>query len=182
MVKREVSPATARLLYVVVALLLFIGKLCADPENILVGDLIFSRPPAWKWVSPDPNSPAVSSFIVSNGGKTGEVRFYAHGKEAAAANAIWKAYFDNADQQNAKEETVTIGKRIASYFFCHGTLTLPGQKPANNQGFVGVVIPYEDQCLHIRFTGPEELVRNATPLLRVMVETALKEKAEESGN
>jgi hypothetical protein len=164
-------------LFSLLLLLFSLLPLRAEPLNILVGDLTFTRPTTWKWEAPDPKSPAVSCFVVPNAsGPAGEIRFYAAGTDAERAATMWKAYFPKEDEGNLRKETDTIGKRTVTYVVTHGTLTLPGNRPVAAQAFVGVVIPYQERFLHIRFTGPQELVEKAIPDLKKMVDNAVRER------
>jgi hypothetical protein len=168
-----------KLLGFVVGLLFSISAI-AEPLNILVGDLTFTRPTNWKWEPPDPNSPAVSRFVVPNSsGRPGELRFYRAGVEPEMAVKQWHKYAAAEDANSLRQETKTVGNRTITYVFLKGTLTLPGERPVSNQGFVGVVIPFEQKFLHLRFSGPQDIIDNAIAHLKTMVEDAVKEREAE---
>jgi hypothetical protein len=153
----------------------------AEPLNILVGELTFTRPSDWKWEPPDPKSPAITGFVIPNNEtkKVGDVRFYLTVRDPESAVTLWKEYFSKEDQGSLQTRVVTIGKRTITYFSLHGMLTLPKDKPEAAQGFVGVVIPNGDKYLHIRVTGPENLVDKSMPALKAMVEAAVDDRESE---
>ncbi|MDB6029607.1 MAG: hypothetical protein JWM68_5830 [Verrucomicrobiales bacterium] len=173
-----------QLFSIVFVVFCFLMPLGAEPLNIMVGDLTFTRPTTWQWKTPDSNSPAISRFIVPKPDSPafGDVRFYGAGAEPEGAAKMWKAYFPKEDQETLRTETTTIGKRTVTYISLQGTLTLPKDKPLPAQGFVGVVIPYQDRFLHIRFSGPKELVEKAIPDLKNMVDTAVRERESDLEN
>ena len=45
---------------------------------------------------------------------------------------------------------------------------------------MGVVVPYGTKFVHIRFSGPEDIVEGAVDDLKKMVEAAVKERDEET--
>ncbi len=154
----------------------------AEPLNVLVGDLTFTRPNSWKFAEPDPNSPAVCRFIIPGPANRadGEARFYRAGPEPDKAARMWEKYLVRNGSEKVRQETKTIGARTITYVFLKGTLTLPGQRATDDQGFIGVVIPYGTKFVHIRFSGPQKTVEDATTELKKMIETAVREKEDEA--
>ena len=100
-------------------------SVCADPLNVLVGDLTFTRPSGWKLLEADPNSPAVCRFIITGMGKDAEARFYRAGPEPEGAARMWRKYLPKDEADKMRRETKAVGKTTISYVFLKGTLTLP---------------------------------------------------------
>ncbi|MDB6029606.1 MAG: hypothetical protein JWM68_5829 [Verrucomicrobiales bacterium] len=167
-----------------VAFFVFLSTVHSDPINIVVEDLTFNRPVTWKWDPPNPQSPAISRFIVPNGESkyVANVRFYNAVRDSQGAADLWRGYFSKEDASSLRKEMKTIGKCKIAYIYLQGTLTLPAEKPTAGQGFVGVVIPCGDKFLHIHCFGQRELVEKAIPDLKNMVDTAVRERESDLEN
>jgi hypothetical protein len=158
----------------------FYLPLKAEPVNVLVGDLTFTRPEAWTWESPGSaaKSNVLTRFIIPNdsGKPTTDVRFYIAQKNAREAAALWKSYFPQAKpKEDIREEQKTINGHELTYVSLTGTQSFPGSKPRPNCTFFGAIIPSGKDYVHIRLFGPKEEVERATTQFKKMVEDALKE-------
>jgi hypothetical protein len=172
----------ARKILVFVCAFILSSSLYAEPLNVLVGDITFTRPQEWTWDSPDAKSQVLTRFIIPNDSDkpTTDVRFYLTKIDAASASALWRSYFpqSNADK-DIREEKKKIGKHDVTYISLSGTHIYPGKKPRPNCTFFGAVIPSGHDFVHIRMFGPTSEVTAASGRFKKMVEDALREKEDE---
>ncbi len=156
----------------------------AEPENVVVCDLTFARPPTWQWEEPLKRSVATTRFIVpgQTDDEKGDCRFYFPGKRPEEAQRLWRTYLARADSTNFRVETKTVGKRLLTYISFHGRAKVPGYKEADNQAFIGVVIPCQNDYMHVRFSGPRELIDKNTAQFKTMIERAITDKDVETAD
>jgi hypothetical protein len=168
----------ARTTWILICAFLFLFPLYADPANVLVGDLTFTRPEAWMWESASSKSKALTRFIIPDpSGKptTTDVRFYLGQKNPEVASALWKSYFPQAKEADIREEKKKIGKHELTYVSVSGAYIFPGNKPRPGCTFFGAVIPSGNNFVHVRILGPKNEVEMARSQFEKMVEEALKE-------
>jgi hypothetical protein len=150
----------------------------AEPLNVMVGDLTFTRPEGWKWETPPTNLRAMTQFIVP--GENGEVRarvlFYVSTEGAESLGKAWKGWFRESDlPAHVQEEHVKMGKRDIYFLTLHGTFT-KSRKPQPDFGFIGVMIPVKGHFIQLRMEGPQAEVQKASNDFRKMIAAALKEE------
>src|SRR5688572_25989303 len=108
-----------------VLLLMFLSCTAkAEPANVLVGDVTFTRPKIWKWEQSTEKSKAIRFVVPAEAGKPQftDVRFYDENKNSSHSDEAWKARFpDAAKTDNARERQKQVGKRQVSYLTLHGS-------------------------------------------------------------
>jgi hypothetical protein len=167
------SPRTTVIFF---CMLLAFG-LRAEPSNVLVGDLTFTRPERWKWESPSAKSTAQTRFIVPvlTGSTMTDVRFYVEEKDGKHSDEAWKELFGSA-KTVVQQETKRIGKRQLFYLSLRGSyITGPKAKAKPGTALLSATIPFGEQVIRVRILGPEGEVAGATDEFKTMVETALKD-------
>ncbi|MDB6027426.1 MAG: hypothetical protein JWM68_3649 [Verrucomicrobiales bacterium] len=172
-----------RSLLICVCAFLFHLPLQAEPLNVLVGEITFSRPEEWKWELPVSKTTALVRFVIpSPPGRPAltDVRFFLGTKNPAAAAALWKSYFpETKEGGDIHEEKAQIAGYNFTYLTLHGTYVFPGSKGKRDQTLIGIVIPSGKQYVQVRLLGPTDEVKAATGRFRKMIENALREKAAE---
>ena len=155
----------------------------AEPANVLVGDLTFTRPDSWLWDEPGAKSKAAARFIIPDdaGHPTStDIRFYLGDKSATVVAAVWKTFFPNLRLEDASEERTTIGKRDVTFLTYRGSYAFPvGSKGKPAHTFIGAVIPSGDKFVHVIIVGPHDVVARCTSPFRKMIEDAVKNKEAE---
>lgn len=151
----------------------------AEPLNVLVGELTFTRPEEWAWESPNKSNILTRFIIPTESAKavTTDVRFYLTQMDSRAAATLWRSHFPQAkDGKDIWEETKKIGRHNLTYVSLTGTQIYPGSKPKPNCTFFGAIIPSGNDFVHVRMFGPTPDVEKARDQFKKMVENALSEK------
>jgi hypothetical protein len=149
----------------------------ADPSNVLVGDLTFTRPPTWKWEAITGNRAAQTQFLVpdasGNTAKT-SVRFYHTPKDGPTAFEVWKLWFPH-EPQELNAQATRIKNRAVTYYQLTGTYVLRGNPPEKDYTLIAAVIPSADKYIHLLLLGPATHVSETLSVFKSMIETAIKE-------
>ena len=168
----------------VLACFLAISNLRADPENFMVEDITFVRPPSWEWVVPDSEvRKAHLKVFNQNKAQTADMIFYwfpTGDKQGDPEGSIkrWEAQFRERATIVATIERATIGKYKVMYCQMEGTYKGFGKESLSlpNYALVGTIIEMPRGNIMIRFTGPRELISASITTFKKMIEDALKEE------
>jgi hypothetical protein len=159
------------------------SPLHADPANVLVGDLTFTRPDAWLWDAPVGKSKAAARFIIpdaTGGASSADVRFYFGDKSATVVADVWKAFFPNLKPDDSTEEHKMVGNRQVTYLTFRGSYVFPaGSRGKPGHTFIGAIIPSGDRFVHVIIVGPQDVVTRCMVPFRKMVEDSLRNKESE---
>lgn len=145
----------------------------------MVGGLTFTRPEKWTWEAPPAKSTAATRFFIpakSGGRSIADVRFYLGTKDPDTAVKLWKTYFPR--DTSASPEFKKIGKCGLTFLTLRGTYQSGESKPKTDYQFLGVVMEYANQLIHVRMVGPRVDVMGATRDFTAMVEEAARQATE----
>jgi hypothetical protein len=156
-----------------------LSQLRAEPADVLVGNLTFTRPQNWKWQEPPKASSAVSRFMILDTGDAvsqTEVRFYIIKKEVSSERQGLLQQFPQASATDLHEQQIKIGKQKIVYFTIAGTYQFKNGKPRPDQLWVGAAIPSGKQFVYARLQGPRSETEKCISVFKQMVENAVKER------
>ncbi|MDB6029604.1 MAG: hypothetical protein JWM68_5827 [Verrucomicrobiales bacterium] len=164
-----------------VVLMISLLQLRAEPTNIMVEDLTFTRPATWQWTGPTPNSPAVNRFIVpdTNGSSKVDVRFYIVKKGYTTERQAMRGQFPESKPNDLQEQEKIIGKQRIIYLQITGTYVFRDHAPKADEMQVGAAIPMGNQYVLARIAGPRSDVEAAMAAFKKMVEDAVKDHEED---
>ena len=156
-------------------------QLRAEPTNLMVEDLTFTRPESWKWAEPTDHSPAVNRFIVpdASGATKVDVRFYIIKKDYTSERAALRAQFPESKLNDLREQELKIGNRKIIYFEIGGTYVYRDHPPKPDQLQVSAAIPMGKQYVLTRIAGPRSDVEAVVATFKKMVEDAVKDHEDE---
>ncbi len=156
-------------------LFILLGSLVghAEPDNVLVGNLTFTRPDRWRWAEPTKTSSALTRFIVSS---QTDVRFYVVNKDVSTEKASILHQFPEASANDLAQDEMTIGKQKIIFYTISGTYKYKDLVPRPHQLWVSAAIPRGKQFIYARIMGPSNEVEECVAKFRNMVETAVKEQ------
>ncbi len=161
-------------------LLLLCVRLSAEPLNVMVEDLTFTRPEKWLWAEPTESSPAVTRFVVPEAGGTSvDVRFYVVKKDYSNERKALQTQFPEAKAEDLHEQELKIGRRKVVYLEIEGTYVFRDHHPKPDQLWVGAVIPKGKEYVYARIQGPRSEVQGQLATFKKMVEDAVTEREAE---
>jgi len=164
------------ILIILTTMLAFVAQ--AEPLNVMVGDLTFTRPKDWKWELTPTNSIAVARFVAVSHDKkiTTDVRFYLSDLDEAASEKVWRGFFVDSNKPGfVKKERISVGRRDIVYMTLNGTYAYKSEKKKPGYTWVGAVIPSEQKYVVPRILGPQAEVEAALKDFKQMIEDAIKE-------
>ncbi len=150
----------------------------AEPSNILVGDVTFTRPDNWKWEQSTENSKAIRFVIpsvpaVADRPALTDVRFYAEKEGSSHSDESWKARFPGAAGDGGREKEKEIGNRKVSYLTLKGSYIGAENKVKRDYMLISATIPYGEKVIRVRILGPKHEVKAASATFKKMIEDAL---------
>jgi len=168
----------------VVACVLLVGTLRADPENFMVEDLTFLRPPTWEWIVPNsPGRKAQMRIFDKDKSKSADAMFYWYPSENKQSNPDdclkrWQAQFRDKEKILVTIERSTFGKFKVTYGQMEGVYKGFGKEALSlsDYALLGVVVQCDKGSVMVRMTGPKEIVHKMTKSFKKMIEDALKEE------
>ncbi len=166
---------------VLLASILSLSNVFAEPDNVLIGNLTFTRPKNWTWQEPPTTSSAVSRFVIqdSQGRATQtDVRFYIMKKAVSTEKAALLHTFPQASAADVHEDETKIGKQKIIYLRITGTYKFRENKPRPDQLWVGAAIPSPSgkEFIYARIQGPRNEAQSYLPIFKQMVENAVRER------
>ncbi|MDB6027820.1 MAG: hypothetical protein JWM68_4043 [Verrucomicrobiales bacterium] len=171
------SPS-ARALTVFFILALF--RLAAEPANIMVGDLTFTRPASWRWEAPQPHSKAVNGFVIPDAASKSkvDVTFYIVNNDIPTQRGILRSRFPEAQEADMHEQWLTIGKQKILYFQIVGTFIYK-EKAQPDQFWFEAVIPQGKAYVYAQIHGPRVAAERELGTFKKMVEDAIRTREAE---
>ncbi|MDB6029603.1 MAG: hypothetical protein JWM68_5826 [Verrucomicrobiales bacterium] len=167
--------------FVFLSLLLCVSTLYAQPANILVWNLTFTRPENWVWEEPPKTSSALNRFTIPSGGVVRtDVRFYIVKKDVASERAALLQQFPGSSATDIQEQEIKVGKQKIVYFKIGGTYKYKDTSARPDQLWLGAAIPSGKQFVYVRINGPRAEVDAQLPIFKKMVENAVREREGES--
>ena len=163
-----------------------LGYAAESPAAFSVGEFSFARPADWTWV--EVNTPMrKAQMAVKQAGKPeqAEVVFFHFGPGNGGGTQAnvdrWLGQFqESGPNLKSKVSETTVGGRKVTYVQAEGTYMsgTPGGPKTSQPGsmLLGAIIESSAGSVFIRMTGPVELVKTSEPVLKKMVEDALKKK------
>ena len=167
-----------RLLFFFSLLLISLIRAQAEPLNVMVQDLTFTRPEAWRWAEPTDKSPAVTRFIVpdSNGFVSADIRFYVVRRGYTNEKTSLITQFPDAKPGDLHEREIKIGHRRVVYYEIAGTYHAKDHPPKSDQLVVGAAIPLGKEYVYARIQGARAEVEPEVARFKKMVEDAVMER------
>ncbi|MDB6028988.1 MAG: hypothetical protein JWM68_5211 [Verrucomicrobiales bacterium] len=166
----------------ILALFLMAAFAHADPENFMVDEFTFVRPPAWKWVWEEKRT-NIGLFLDIPGGIINDtVHVYFRifkGEEGSPENRTkaWRLTFkESADSLKVRTETRKVGAFTVIYIEMEGT---SAHEIHPDYGLFAAVVKMKEGHLVIRMSGRKKVIDNSKRTFREMVERALKERESE---
>jgi hypothetical protein len=156
-----------------------------DPATFKVGDLTFTRPAQWQWVTVNSPMRKAQLKVADQASKAeAEVAFFDFGPGGgggvqANVDRWYGQFVEPKDKLNSKTEEKTVGKTKITYVQAEGTYKsgMPGAPltPIPNYGLVGAILQVSaDNTIFVRMTGPKALVKASTDDFKKMIEAAPK--------
>lgn len=153
------------------------------PATFKVSEFTFKRPSNWEWIEvTSPMRKAQLKVVDPKNKQEGEVVFFAGfgGTVKENVERWFRQFEEGRDPTNAKSEEVTVNNRKVTYASAQGTYLSgpPGgtRTPLKNHALLGAIIESNEGNVFIRLTGPADLVKQAAPDFKAMVEGVLKTK------
>jgi hypothetical protein len=170
---------TLRGAFLLLLLLPGVATLRAQPENFLVGDFQFVRPPKWEWVETKIKQQPMLKITSSNKVETAEVSFmrFKAGDPYGTLNTTffrWRNMFDK--EQRVESRTLKkIGTHEVLFADVRGPYKEAGSKVYSraDTALFGVIIPSPNGNVGVRIIGPYSLVQESRAEFQKMIENAI---------
>ena len=166
----------------ILALLLLATAAAADPENFMVDELTFVRPPKWQWVwdTKIADTGLLLKIRALNTNDLADVYFRKfNGDEGSVEKRTnaWRLTFrESGAQLKMRTETKPIPPFSIDYIEMEGT-SLREWRP--EYGLMAAIIRMNDGHVVVRMSGRKKVVDESKKAFRAMVERALSDRAAE---
>jgi hypothetical protein len=160
-------------------ILFFILQLHAEPANLLVGNLTFTRPENWRWEEPTRTSTALTRFVLGNPRLTAQtdIRFYIVNKNVASEKAVLLSQFPGSTAADISETSLKVGAQKLIYLRIAGTYRYHEGTPKPDYVVLGAQIPTgTTQYIYAKMMGPRAEVEGSVSAFKKMVEDAIRER------
>lgn len=156
------------------------------PATFEVGGFKFARPTAWEWVEVPEGMrmmrKAVLNVPAKDGGKAGEIIFYhfgaGQGGDTSANVSRWVGQFSDKTAEEKIETKELAGTKV-TFVSVGGTyqsgMPMGPKTPMTGYALLGAIL--EDNSagsVFVKFTGPEAVVKDATPAFNEFIAGAKK--------
>lgn len=151
------------------------------PATFKVGELSFSRPEKWEWVTVQSQMRKAQLKVPNPAGEAGEVIFFHFGPGNGGGTQSnvdrWFRQFQGTrDEIKAKTEEGKAGSAKVTYVFAEGTYLsgMPGgpQTPKPGSALAGAIVEDPAGSVFVKYTGPKALVQGSVGEFRKLVESA----------
>jgi hypothetical protein len=163
-----------------------VSALADAPATFEVGRFKFSRPASWEWIEVPEGMKVMRKAVLNipgkDGGKPAEVIFYhfgtGQGGDTQANVARWIGQFSEKSAPE-KIETKDAGGTKVTFVSVAGTyqsgMPMGPKTPMNGYALLGAILEdSEGGSVFVKMTGPEALVKDATPAFTDFVSNAKK--------
>lgn len=163
-----------------------VSAMADAPATFEVGKFKFTRPAAWEWIEVPEGMKmmrkAVLSVPAKDAGKAGEVIFYhfgtGQGGDTQANVARWVGQFSEKSAPE-KIETKDVAGTKVTFVSVSGTyqsgMPMGPKTPMSGYALLGAILEDSDGgSVFAKFTGPEAVVKEATPAFNELISSARK--------
>jgi hypothetical protein len=162
------------------------AALAEAPATFEVGKFKFARPAAWKWIEVPEAMKVMRKAVLEvpgkDGGKNGEIIFYyfgpGQGGDTQANVTRWVGQFSEKSTPE-KIETKDVAGTKVTFVSVTGTyqsgMPMGPKTPMPGYALLGAIL--EDNTngsVFVKFTGPEAVVKDATPAFNEFISSANK--------
>ena len=156
------------------------------PATFTVGAFKFQRPAAWEWIEVPEGMRAMRKAQITvpakDGGKPAEIIFYhfgaGQGGDTQAKVTRWVAQFsdkktpEKVEKKEAASTTATFVSVAGTY---QSGMPMGPKTPMPGYALLGAILDdSEGGSVFVKMTGPEAVVKEATPAFNEFITTAKK--------
>lgn len=152
------------------------------PLSFHVGAFSFSRPDSWKWENPVSPMRKAQLSVSGKNGETALVTFFyfGPGQGGTVQGNVdrWAAQFTSKDGSPVKATTIAQKTAMSDVTFVsvNGTFAsgMPGgtTEACPNYALRGAIMENIQGDVYVKMTGPEDVVKKATPAFDKMITSA----------
>jgi hypothetical protein len=149
--------------------------LAADPLEFQVGAFTFSRPDAWKWITPSSTMRKAQLEVPGTNQEKAEITFFHFGPgQGGGIQANVDRWFGQFQGGPTSQNEVTEGRTRIFYVRADGTFQsgMPGgpTTPLENYSLLGAILADEQSGdVFVKMTGPRAVVQSASLLFTEMI-------------